>query len=454
MAASAPVRPIEPAPVLPPPHSVEAEQAVLGAVLNDPAAVHQLGELREGDFYRQDHRLVFRALTALAADDQPIDVITVGEWLEARELIERVGGRPYLARLHEATPSAANVAAYRDVVLERARRRYGLAALEDGRRMLTEAADKSAADVLADVQSRIASIGIAGGRSVTFGVIVSCALDAASAARNRRRAGGIVGVPTGLPGVDARTGGLHGPRLWIVAGRPSIGKTALALQAALHAASRGHRVGIISLEMGPDELGLRAIACTNNLNAAALAHGDAAEFERLRELTTSGRLDALRGAGLFVDFDAATIAAVLARITEWRRAERIDYAIVDHIGLVDAGGYATRVDQLGAISRSLKRLATRLGMPIMALSQLNRRVEQEGRRPRLSDLRDSGSLEQDADIVLMLHAVDESGSEIDLGLLKSRAGVRGWLPARYMFDGRTQRFRELARADHGGDDDA
>lgn len=427
------------------PHSVEAEQALLGAILLDNAAIHQVGSLREQDFYRENHRRIYRTMRALLEQDKPSDVVTIAEALEAAGELERVGGLPYLASLAENTPSAANVTAYAELVRERARMRYVQLALSDGLAMLADGKGRSAASIVTDVQTRLEAITAhQGGQTMALSEVLSAGLTAAKAAADRCGAGGVAGVPTGLRAIDDRTGGLHGPRLWIVAGRPGLGKTGLTLQWALHAAQRGHAVGIVSLEMGADEMAARALANRFAINSAALMHGDAEQFQRLKTIVPGQAYADFKGAPVLFDFESTDLHEILCRIGEWRRTHRIDYAIVDHVGLIEADGFTTRNEQLGYVSRAFKKLSKRLDMPIIAVSQLNRNVEKEKRWPELADLRDSGSLEQDADVVLMLHSEGGDGSELMIGLLKNRAGVKGRLPQRFMFQGQTQRFRELA----------
>lgn len=427
------------------PHSIEAEQALLGGILLDNAAIHQVGALREQDLYREGHRRIFRTMCALLEQDKPCDVVTVAEALEAAGELERVGGLPYITSLAENTPSVANIGTYADIVRERARMRHTQLALSDGLAMLADAKGRPAASIVADIQSRLEAITARdAGQTMSLAEVLSAGLTAAKTAADRRGAGGVAGVPTGLRAIDDRTGGLHGPRLWIVAGRPSLGKTGLTLQWALNAAQRGHAVGIVSLEMGPDEMAARALANRFDLNAAALQHGYTEQLERLKTIIPGQAYADFKAAPVLFDFEVTDLHGIISRIVEWRRTHRIEYAIVDHVGLIEADGFTTRNEQLGYISRSLKRLAKRLDMPIIAVSQLNRDVEKGKREPILSDLRDSGSLEQDADVVLMLHSEVNDGSELKIGLLKNRAGVKGWLPQRFMFQGQTQRFRELA----------
>lgn len=430
---------------LAPPHSVDAEQAIIGGLLLDNAAIHQCGQLRDADFWRADHRRIFRAIAALAAEGRPADVVTVAEALEAGGDLERVGGLPYIASLAEHTPSAANVAAYADIVRERARQRFALRHIEDARERLIAPNGHAVGDIIANTLAGLEGLLHAGAQESDLHVseLVDTAMTEAKRAADARRAGVMQGISTGIDDLDSRTGGIHGKRLWILAGRPGVGKSALKLQIAIRATLQGRAVGVISLEMGDVELGFRALARTLCISGTRLASGDADAFEQLKRNLGSSDLAALRKAPLWFNFTAGSLAEVIAQITAWRRQHGIELAVVDHIGLVDAQGFSTRNDQLGAISRALKKLAMRLDMPILALSQLNRAVEREGRRPSLSDLRDSGNLEQDADVVVMLHALNEYGTEVEVSIMKNRSGPRGPLGS-LRFDGRTQRFEPVA----------
>ncbi len=429
-------------------YTVDAEQAVLGGLMLDNDAWERLaGRISEADFFSRDHRFIFRAIAHLAGDDQPRDAVTIAEHLDNSGDLEKLGGMGYLATLASNIPSAANIETHARIVRDRSERRR---IAENLREMLdTLPSAESASEALADAQARLEAIAVASnGKAANWSTVLQAGLEAIDEAAARRQRGGTVGVPTGLPTLDARTGGIHGPRLWVAAARPSIGKSALTLQIALHAASRGHRAGILSLEMGIDEIAQRALANRLGLNLTKLAQGHDQELTAAAK--GSGKLSKF---GLFIDDDSYTLGAIVSRITEWRRRESIDFAIVDHIGLIEGEETASRVDHLGKVSRTLKKLAKRLDMPIVAVSQLNRGVEKEKRLPKLSDLRDSGNIEQDADICLFLHCeeADEERPEkrMKVGLLKNRGGVRGWLPRDFIFEGRTQRFRELTIADTG-----
>lgn len=419
----------------------QAEQAVLGAVLLDASVIPGLG-LTANDFARPEHRRIFEAAMAIVVDGGTVDAVLVAERMKGAGRLE------YLVDLAEACATPANAGAYAEIVRRGSLRRHALAKLAEAQDEVQRGA-RPVADVMADVAASAEGMASDNAHApLTMSDVITRAMAAAHDAYERRKQGGVVGAPSGLAALDARVGGLIGPRLMIIAGRPGVGKTALATQWALHSANRGFRVGICSMEMSDSETGMRSLAVCAGLNAAALARGTSDEYQRLQGLVTSNKLAAIRALPIRFDFDSFSLSAITARISEWRRSERIDFAIVDHIGLIEAEGFSSRVEQLGAISRTLKKLAKRLQIPIVALSQLNRRVEQEKRVPVLADLRDSGNLEQDADAVLMLHGVGEPDAhgviDVEIGPLKLRDGVKGWLPCKFKFDGRTQRFREIA----------
>lgn len=419
---------------------IAAEQAVLGGVLLDPASLAHVN-LAPADFGRAEHSRIFEAMIALDADGIAIDPVSVAERMQAPRV-------PYLLELVDNTPTAANVDAWADAVRRASRRRQALSMLSEAQDAI-RLSDRPVADVIAELATTIDGLASdSPAAPMSMSEVLTVAMEAAETAQERRKQGGTIGAPSGLPTLDNRLGGLYGPRLVIPAARPGTGKTALMYQWARHAAMRGYRVGIVSLEMSDEESGLRTLAVATGLNAAALARGAGDEYQRLQDAITADKVTPIRSLPIFWDFDAFNLGAIVARVTSWRRAERIDFAIVDHIGLIEADGYKSRVEQLGAISRTLKKLAKRLSIPIVAVSQLSRANERDKRVPQLSDLRDSGNLEQDADIVLMLHANGEPDArgvtEIEIGLLKCRNGVRGWLPCKFAFDGRAQTFREIA----------
>lgn len=428
-------------------HSIPAEQSVLGGLLLAPDAWPDIaGVLHGADFVKREHQLIYSVIRNLAEAGTPLDTVTVAEHLERKRSLHDAGGLVYLTALTKDTPSTANIRAYADIVSDCARRRRARDLLADAARNAETAEELS--DLLGSVMTQIEGIATQGTAvALSFAEAWTLAIDAMDDAAQSR--GGIAGVPTGIPAIDKRTGGLLPRRLIVLAARPGIGKTALAQQIALHAASHGHPVGILSLEMSKEELAQRSMANAYGLNLSRLAFGDDCE---LRKLTRAASDRPITGLPIQIDTDTYNLGGIEARISEWRSKHGIKLAIVDHIGLIDGGEGSTRNDHLGKITRRLKITAKRLGIPILAVSQLSRNVERDKRRPVLADLRDSGSIEQDADVCMFLHIDPNenrtgSGERLEIGLLKNRIGVTGWLPERFTFDGRTQRIREISAWD-------
>lgn len=423
--------------------SLPAEQSVLGGLLLAPDAWSEItGIVQEDDFTTPGHRLIFRAAAQLTKAGKPSDAVTLGEQLERNGELNGAGGLAYLSTLANETPSAANVRAYAEIVADCARRRRVREILADAARR-AEAVD-DLADLLGAVMPQIEGIATQGtAAALSFAEAWTLAIDAMDDAAQTR--GGIAGVPTGIPAIDQRTGGLLPRRLIVLAARPSIGKTALAQQIALHAASHGHPVGILSLEMSAEELAQRSMANVYGLNLSRLTFGDDGELRKLSRAASDRPITDLP---IHLDTDTYSLGGIEARISEWRRKHGIKLAIVDHIGLIDGGEGSTRNEHLGKITRRLKITAKRLEIPVLAVSQLSRNVERDKRRPVLADLRDSGSIEQDADIAIFLHVDPEEksthGIPLHIGLLKNRTGVKGWLPEQFIFNGGSQRISELS----------
>lgn len=425
-----------------PQHSVEAEQAVLGGLLLAPDDYHRVSAvISEVDFYRHDHRLIFRAIANICDDNGQCDVVTVAELLEQQSLLETAGGLPYIAAVAENTPGAANILAYAEIVRERSLRRQTIAALERAKAtVMRDGASEAISVLTVELDALQAS---KQRTTLAWSEVLNASRMRMEAAQEARANGGYVGVATGLPKLDRWMGGLHGGILVVIAARPSVGKTAMVQQWLLHAASRGLSAGVCSLEMQAEELGIRSFANRYGLNVSGLFRGDTATLSEL------GRMQADRpisGYRILTDCNTYNLSGIVAQITEWKRRENIAYAVVDHIGLVEGVDESRRDLVLSHITRTLKKTAKRLEMPIIAVSQLNRSVEKEKRRPMLSDLRDSGGIEQDADIALFLHSSDEAGEkeviDVELGLLKNRNGRKGWMTG-FRFDGARQRFLQL-----------
>lgn len=420
-------------------HSPTAEQAVIGSLILDNDCWHDVFEiLQAADFHTRIHRDIFRALAAKLANGEPADIVTLHG-------VSGVDGE-LVAQIAEGTPSSKNAVAYARTVREHADRRRVRVALTGA--LESVQGGQPLPEVFAGLESSLAGTQRAGQPDMTWADAAQHGQATIEQARHLRGRGGVVGAPTGLPTLDRRTGGLHGPRLWIIAGRPGLGKSALALQAAVHAAQRGHRVGICSLEMGPDELFTRAVAADLGINVTGLTTGEATACDEFQSRLGES---SVRDLPIALDTTTYDLHGICARIAGWHRRQPLSFAVVDHIQLVETERFGKRDEQVGAITRAFKKLTTQIGIPIIAASQLNRSAQREGRRPELSDLRDSGNIEQDADVCLFIHEPpDEDGERstgiihLELGLPKNRMGVRGWLPAHYEFDGRRQRIRELA----------
>ena len=429
-------------------HSIPAEQSVIGGLLLEPDTLPDVaGLLHESDFVKREHSLIFRAIGELAGEGTPFDVVTLAEHLERKHLLNDAGGLVYLTTLAKDTPTAANISAYADIVSACAKRRQLRGLFTDAAKRAESADD--VVELIGEISASaegIASKGASADRS--FAEAWRLSIEAMDEAANAR--GGVVGVPTGIPAIDRRTGGLLPRRLIVLAARPSIGKTALAQQMALHAASKGYAVGIVSLEMSAEELMTRSMANVYGLNVSALTFGNDTELSKLAAAASQNPITNLP---IWMDCDTYGLGGIVARLSEWRRKHRIALAVVDHIGLIDGGAGSTRNDHLGQITRTLKLTAKRLGIAVLAVSQLSRGVERDKRRPVLADLRDSGSIEQDADVAIFLHVDpnEERGANsvrLEVGLLKNRVGITGWLPEHFTFDGRTQRIREVVRDQH------
>lgn len=434
-----------------PPYSLEAEQSLLGGLLLNNRCWHEVGErLSEADFYRRDHQLIYRAIGELLRQGQPADFVTASEHLRQRDLLDHAGGLAYLGTLCADTAGYSNVRAYAAIVRERALLRALIAAGQDIAGLGYAPGAREPDALLDEAQARLSCIArTRQARARSFAEVIDVADRAISEAQRKREAGIDAGVPSGIPSLDARTGGWQADNLIVIAGRPGLGKTALLNQMAVHAARRGHAGLILSLEMGPETLGIRAMASAAAVNVTALLRG----YREPHEAAARAAVE-LSALPLHVDTDTYALGGICAQIAEHRRQHGIAWAAVDHIGLVEVEGYHTRNEQIGAITRSLKKLAKRLQIPIIALSQLNRSVEKDRRRPSLADLRDSGNIEQDADACLFLHAdAEDKQATIDMefGLLKNRGGRKGWIGKRVRFNGATQTFHELADDTLGSD---
>ena len=419
-----------------PPQSIEAEQSVLGAVLIDRDAMIEIADfLKPEDFYRQAHARIYAVMLDLSERREPIDIVTVSESLERGGDLEAIGGRSYLGTLSNSTPTAVHAAQYARIVERKAVLRNLIGAAgkiagigyEDPAE-ISEAIDRAEAELFA-VSERRVSAGFSPLKSLLHDAYDR--LDYLHAHR-----GEISGVRSGFGDLDALTTGLQKSDLVILAARPSVGKTSFALNIAEHAAVRDKQsVGIFSLEMSKEQLVLRLLSSVSGIDSQRLRTGFLEELDFAR---IAPAMNALSEAPIYID-DTPNISTLELR-TKARRLQAevgLDLVIVDYLQLMQSSVTtkdANRVQEVAEISRGLKALARELKVPVLALSQLSRQPEmRESKEPRLSDLRESGSIEQDADLVMFLYREKERGSDdqqaegevVKLKLAKHRNGPTG-----------------------------
>lgn len=445
-----------------PPHSIEAEQSVLGGLLLDNEAWYDVADrIGEDDFYREDHRQIFRGMADLLSANKPCDFVTLSEHLRDRGNLDPAGGLSYLGTLANDTPSAANVRAYADIVRERSVLRSLIRAGQEIADLGFRPDGREPPELIDLAEQRVFSIRERGDRARgEFQHIrdivpqIEVKLD-----QLRRNGNKIVGLETGLSLLDRQISGLSPSDLIIVAGRPGMGKTSFAMNIAEHASIKlGKPVGVFSMEMSAEQLTMRILASHCRLDQTRLRNGNLEDHEW--DWLVHGGKD-LRDAPLFIDETGALSPLELrARARRMKKRYGLSLLVVDYIQLMQVPGTRdNRTAEISAISRSLKALAKELEIPIIALSQLSREVEKrENKRPVMSDLRESGSIEQDADIVLFIYrdayykrkqgdapGPDDRTSEIIVA--KQRNGPTGTI--RVAFIGEHTRFENLAQGYEG-----
>jgi replicative DNA helicase len=390
-----------------PPHSLEAEQSVIGGLMLDNKAWERVGDkLVAEDFYRRDHRLIFDAIGELAERNQPCDAVTVSEFLDRKGQIEEAGGLAYLGQLAMDTPSAANTVAYADIVRERSMLRElirvggeiaGSAFQSDGRdaASLVDAAERSVFEIAEKGHRR-------GSGFVPLKEILPRTIDRLDELQSSE--GHVTGAPTGFDDLDRMTAGLHPGDLVIIAGRPSMGKTSLAMNIAEHIAiSAAKPVAIFSMEMSAEQLSFRMISSLGRVNQSHLRTGNFSDEDWHR---INSAVSVMSNASVFIDDSPALNPTELrARARRLKREHGLGLIVVDYLQLMQVSGSGeNRATEISEISRSLKALAKELSLPVIALSQLNRSVEQRtDKRPVMSDLRESGAIEQDADLIAFIY---------------------------------------------------
>jgi replicative DNA helicase len=410
---SAPQRDDEVSRLRVPPHSVEAEQSVLGGLLLDNLAWDRAGDLlTDGDFYRYEHRLIYAAIGALVGQSRPADVITVFEQLQSMGKAADCGGLAYLNALAQSVPSAANMRRYAEIVRERSILRKLIAASDDIATSAFNPQGRQVSTVLDEAESKIFQIGEEGSRQKQgfqgIDKLVVSLIDRVQELHDNG-AEEVTGVRTGFYDLDRMTAGLQKGDLIVLAARPSMGKTAFALNIAEHVAvQEGLPVLVFSMEMGASQLALRLVGSLGRINQQNLRTGrlDSGEWERL-----TGAVERLGQVQLYIDETAALTSSELrARARRMaRQFGTLGLIVIDYLQLMSgsSGSDENRATELGEISRGLKALAKELQCPVIALSQLNRSVESRNdKRPMMSDLRESGAIEQDADIIMFIYRDD------------------------------------------------
>ncbi|MGH8259803.1 MAG: replicative DNA helicase [Steroidobacteraceae bacterium] len=392
-----------------PPHSVEAEQAVLGGLLLDASAWDHVADvIRAGDFYRPDHRLVFESIGLLATSGKPCDVVTVSEQLERLGRLEDAGGLAYLGTLARDTPTAANVRAYADIVRERSLLRQLISVGTDIAASVFNNEGTSARDLVDRAEQGVFEIAEAGSRGREGAVAVRTLLPGIIDQIDEWHTNPdkIRGLATGFTDFDKITGGLRPGDLIVIAGRPSMGKSTLAVNMAEYAAinpSIRASVAIFSMEMPSDQIVTRMLSSIGHVPLGSLRSGRISDEDWVR---ITGATSQLSEAKIFIDeTPALTPTELRARARRIKREHGLGLVVVDYLQLMQVpGSKENRATEIAEISRGLKVLAKELQVPVIALSQLNRSVEQrEHKKPVMSDLRESGAIEQDSDIILLIY---------------------------------------------------
>ena len=439
-----------------PPHSIEAEQSVLGGLLLDNEALDRITDLiSETDFYRSEHKLIFQQMSRLLERGKPADVITVSEAIEQAGLTDETGGLVYLGELAANTPSAANIRRYAEIVRERAVLRHLVVA---GDEIATDALNplgRDAKELLDTAEQKVFAIAEMGARSqqgfVHINPLLTQVVERIQELHDRENPSEITGVPTGFTDLDRMTSGLQPGDLIIVAGRPSMGKTAFALNIAEYVAvDVGLPVAVFSMEMGGTQLAMRMLASIGRLDSHRVRTGRLTDDEWSRLTFALGKL---HEAPMHIDetggMNPTDLRGRARRLK--RQVGKLGLIVIDYIQLMGSTRQnENRATEVSEISRSLKALARELEVPIIALSQLSRKVEERtDKRPMMSDLRESGAIEQDADVILMMYreeyykpdTPDKGMAEVIIG--KQRNGPTGTVNLTFLGD--YTRFENLAR---------
>lgn len=440
-----------------PPHSIEAEQAVLGGLMLDNQSLDKIADrIAHDDFYRHDHRLIFNAMMDLARKDKPFDVLTVADNLKSQNNLEDAGGDVYLFELANNTPSASNIAAYSDIVRERSVLRQLISASNDIADTAFHPDGRDSLSILDEAERRVFEISekkSRGGGAQDIKALLAKAADRIDTLFHSKEH--ITGLATGFADLDEKTSGLQDSDLIIIAGRPSMGKTAFAMNIAENAAIKSKKpVLVFSMEMPGESLAMRMMSSLGRIDQHKIRTGQL-EDEDWPRMTSA--ISILSEAPLFID-DTPALSPVELRARSRRIAKEyngLGLIVVDYLQLMQVPGTKeNRTNEISEISRNLKSLAKELNVPIIALSQLNRSLEtRTDKRPVMSDLRDSGSIEQDADVILFIYrdeVYNENSPEkgkAEIIISKQRNGPIGRLHLTFL--GKYTRFENFSQ-DHYG----
>jgi replicative DNA helicase len=438
-----------------PPHSLEAEQSVLGGLLLDNDAADRIGDVvAEADFYSDAHRLIYGHVVRLVADGKPADVVTVSESLASAQKLDYVGGLAYLGALVGNVPTAANIRHYAQIVRDRSILRQLAATAGDIADSAFNPLGRSAKEILDQAEAKVLHIAEQGARGAQqiapIGTLLAAVVDRIETLYNREDPSDVTGVPTGFADLDRMTSGLQPGDLVVIAGRPSMGKTALALNIGEHVAlATGQPVVVFSMEMGAAQLALRLIGSVGRLDQHKLRTGRLAADDWEKLTAALGRLNE---APILVD-ETPALNAIEVRSRARRLMKqygKLGLVVVDYLQLMQATTPGeNRATEISEISRAMKSLAKELKVPVVALSQLNRSLEQRpNKRPVMSDLRESGAIEQDADVILFIYrdevynpeTPDKGVAEIIVG--KQRNGPIGTVKLTFL--GEYTRFENFA----------